>query len=310
MSDVFGFPSDIEAGALSVMAAGLRQWAEGAIAALCIDDTDLPPLPLKDIAPILGASGPRQRRSQEIRFRAKLRFTGWTTPPSEVQRILVAAVAPRGLHARLLDRIRPYCGRTIEYLPPTMIDALGKWAWLDSKFSAAVATQLRGNLAHRHLFSVGELPAPRLDPNTYWLLLSLACSMPHRELFGWYSARQRRLLRRRADPLWRRPGWARFWEQWVIALALRGPLKATQSDRITRSYLVSIPLLRSPLFLSDLPASLGLASTPDGASEHPEGASEVRDRDGSLAPSDWHDEAPSWIRSPLSGLRLAISDKR
>jgi|GEM_PF-4573931 len=299
------FPGRLSADELGVMAASLRLWAQETVVALCAEEKSLPLPPIKEMAPVLRAHAARRSRRSLSAFRSRLRFSSWTAAPSTMQHILIDAATPAGRLGRLWARLRVRSGRPVEYLPLSVVDALGNWAWQDISFSAAVASELRASLAGRHLFSSGELPQPKLHPNTYWLLLSLACSVPRRGILRWGGAHRRKCLRRWADQLWMRPAWAGFWEQWAIASALCRALGSARPDGRTRKHLVSLPLLQSPLFLAGLPDWLD----PVPASK-PEGRPEDDVRAGSLATADWLTGAPPWIDSSLSGLGLAVFNQR
>jgi len=168
-----------------------------------------------------------------------------------VNRAIAGKLSPRAWRARVLGQLKlRFGGLPSIYLPDDLWPVLTEVAWRDLDFQYWVAAQVRIYFRPQVLFKPGEVPFAELSPKTMWVLIVLSgagISRPSRS----FIPGQRTILRavRRLQGTGQRqalesPGWAGFWDQWVISEALQrwpGALKSLDAE--LRDALLALPLL-------------------------------------------------------------------
>lgn len=195
------------------------------------------------------------------RLMGRLRFV--KKPPGAPMQLLA-------VHAAFRRRPARAAGKGV-YMPVENWALLASLAWDDLAFRHAVAERVLAFLRERHLMHPGPAPAPRLSPETCWLLVAAGAGPARRR---WWMLGPARTRARRAEAVHRlaslmalsASGWAGFWDQWVL-LRLLG----------------NIPDLPGRLKpeLSQALASLPLAVGGQGANP--------------LAHPDWTQQCPDWL---------------
>ncbi len=167
-------------------------------------------------------------RAQWTALDGRLRHT--ELPAAEMAQLLAvhaAFVFPRGdvIHGQMsrhLTRWLPFGRKQRDgyYMPPPTWGLVAGLAWDDLHFRHAVAARVQGFLRENYLISPGQMPVPRLAPETCWLLL--AAVGPRRRRWWWpqhwfpSTRRARRLEQLIAALVPATPDWAGFWDWWVL----------------------------------------------------------------------------------------------
>jgi hypothetical protein len=189
-----------------------------------------PPLPAADLDRLmrLPALSETRLHTQWSRLDGRLRFTKLQKAEPAQLLVLQAAFADRwagvvdeGLSRRLPRWLRPR-QRPVEgyYMPISAWGLVAGLAWDDLDFRHAVAGRIQGFLRETHLIPPGQMPVPRLAPETYWLLLAAVGPQPRRWWWPsrWLAStkRARRFERLIGSLVSGLPGWAGFWDWWIL----------------------------------------------------------------------------------------------
>jgi hypothetical protein len=199
---------------------------------------------------------------------------------------------------------------------PTMVhDALwpllADLAWRAPGFQHTVATRIHAHLRARALLG-GRLPAPTLDPRTFWLLMDLLGvtqlrtrklrkklrspiprlasfrSRVRRRALGLkWRERPRQIAQRLEEIVWTQvvgSRWAGFWEQWLIAeLAIRQLELVKKASPAALQMLAALPWLREAPKYKMLVELLRQAPRPKGYQPL------------QIATLDWRSVEPTWV---------------
>lgn len=267
---------------LSAAAAGLRAWAGDALPAL-LAGRKLP-VPTRRqrraLAPLLRP--PRLGEAATARARAALsrhrRLAGGTPPTDDLSLLIGASMAAAPWPARQAQRFR----RPAVYVPPALWELLGEAAWSAPLWCRDIAARVRDHLGERLLFRAGELPVARPEARFYWALLAVALDG---EAEGDGAA-----LRRIAARLAIAPGWAGFWDQWLLlhlhSVHLHGGDAGHPAAPEVRTLLERIAAL--PLAL------MGTADRP-APTRPARPSAPLADAGVPLARASWRGEMPSWM---------------
>ena len=216
-------------------AAVLRQMALAAVAdalGATPKAAALPPAPLADWFGEMAVQGVAVRRSLHLLQAAFLFGQIRDAPP--VSRAIVAGAVPPGRIAQLRDGLaRCRAGRRDAVAPPG-VDAFGPalaaLAFSDPAFRRSVVAMVRDHLGARVLFHPDTAPLPVLSPACCMVLIGARTGTADQTpvTLG---------LRRLAEALGAAPGWAAFWDQWVLQEAAAHP------GFLLPRVIVSLPLL-------------------------------------------------------------------
>jgi hypothetical protein len=252
-----------------------------------------PPTPVGSLA------SPEQARRLTPRNRSAADPpTGGLSPETLRARLHAGGLSERCWRASLEARVTELLGPSTAHAVPGMLWPLvARRAWEDPAFRRDTAARVRATLAERFLFEHGAVPGPSLAAGTYWTLIALsppprpprgrlralAARVAERVLPG--QRRRRRLgehLRREAteQALTAPPdeGWARFWDQFVLAAALAAwPEALSGADPRLGAALAALPLVRE----------LG-GGAPAPSPDDPTGPRR-------LAHPDWNRCRPAWF---------------
>lgn len=186
------------------------------------------------------------------------------------------------LLARYLEDRRSWCRRWLPgrlataltladpYWPPVLWPVISTLAWREPRFQRATAAAILEHFRRSRLM-VEEPAVPVFRVQVWWLAVELvgvpALGRPPEE--GTYRILERGLGRRLATALWRSwhrrsgrghlrqrlsaiardqifgaPGWAGFWEQWLVGeIMLRRPELVAEASSASRQVLSILPLL-------------------------------------------------------------------
>jgi hypothetical protein len=188
---------------------------------------------------------------------------------------------------------------------------LGDLAWRSPGFQHTIASRIHAHLRTRALLG-GRLPAPTLDPRTFWLLIDLLgvtqirsrklrkklrSPLPRLTRFRTRARRRalglkwrgspRQLAQRLEEVTWTQvvgSRWAGFWEQWLIAeLAVRQLELVKQASPAALQMLAALPWLREAPKYKKLVELL--RKTPRPKSYQPL----------QIATLDWRSVEPTWV---------------
>lgn len=134
-----------------------------------------------------------------------------------------------GLLGGLMNRIA-MGGRRLPlvYVPDGFWDLAAAEAWEDAAFKQWITDEVYQELRTTFLWPSGQVPVAIVDRRVFWLLLDVFeigrwSDRPEWERWVPFVGRARRrfaqALRRVARKRWLQPGWAGFWEQWLILQA-------------------------------------------------------------------------------------------
>ena len=277
---------------LNPAAAGLRAWAGDALPALLAGRAL--PVPTRRqrrvLAPLLRPTRPGE--AVEARAHAALtrhrRLAAGAAPKDELSLLIGDSMAAAPWLVRQRRRLR----RAAVYVPPALWELLGEAAWSGPLWCRDIAARIRDHLGERLLFRAGELPVARPEARFYWALLAVALDG---EADGDGAA-----LRRIAARLAMAPGWAGFWDQWLL-LHLHGDDAGQAGAPEIRTLLERIAAL--PLAL------MGTADRP--APPQPSGPSApLADAGVPLARASWRREMPSWMVRGVGATAPAVPLQR
>jgi len=168
---------------------------------------------------------------------------------SLVRTAVKGRLTPRARRLLLEERLAKRMGEGW-LIPDELWDLVAHTAWTEPRFHFGVQRRIREHLRTRIVMEMGAEHRPRFDVRTFWLMTALIVG----EDRGWRArlipgrARQRRRLadyRRLAlrKALGTRE-WAGFWDQWLIALHLRGrPELVFALDSAAAEAVMCLPLL-------------------------------------------------------------------
>ncbi|MQP66191.1 hypothetical protein GE253_12650 [Niveispirillum sp. SYP-B3756] len=243
-----------------------RLWAE-------MRDTG-PPLPVADLDRLMRppAVDEKRLRAQWGMLDVRLRYT--ELRPAEMGQLLTvqAAFADRwaGVADTVLSRHLPRWLRPRRkqvdgyYMPPPAWGLVAGLAWDDLDFRHAVAALIQGFLRENYLIIPGQMPVPRLAPETCWLLLAAVGPRPRRWWWPqhWFPStrRARRLEQMITALIPTTPDWAGFWDWWVLRRLLTHlpDLPARFGPELAASLAAVPPPLSASLSpIPNSPASIG-----------------------------------------------------
>lgn len=215
----------------------LRDWGIRALDAI-LDGTAIPALAadtLVGLRPWLAAAPVARPDRMMLRQMATVfRYRGVPADLSPLQqRTLGAALA--GPEAEVRDFPQPLADRLLE--------ALGALAWSDPVLRLHAASRIRAHLRVRILFDPRTLPVVSPPPPLFWCLLACPLRRSWRRRGLW---RVDTLFREAAERLALRPGWAGFWEQWMLALWLSRRRDGQTLPAGLARGLAGLPLFREP----------------------------------------------------------------
>ena len=173
-------------------------------------------------------------------------------------------------------------GAPSHYLPDQFLPLVGELAWGGLTFRHRVATHVRRFLRRLVLFAFGDEPAALPSVKVFWLLIALTdvSQLPRRwlPLGSSLQSRATERLRREGQRQVLVEHWAGFWDQWLIAQALRQwPEACGRLDTPLRDALRALPIL----------TETGETRPAGSPREHPP---------LDLAAPDWRNHLPSWFR--------------
>jgi hypothetical protein len=255
-------------------------------------------------------SSPAEPRRINRRLRRRLRHQ-----PDEKRTVtqpVSLAIARHLGKGRLRERLLAPFG---VYRPTPIHDAMwalfADLAWRSPGFQHMVATRIHAHLRTRALLG-GRLPAPTLDPRTFWLLIDLLgvtqlrsrklrkklrSPLPRLTRFRTRARRRalglkwrgspRQLAQRLEEIVWTQvvgSRWAGFWEQWLIAeLAIRQLDLVRKASPAALQMLAAVPWLREAARYKALVELLRETRRPKGY------------KPLQLATPDWRSLEPTWV---------------
>lgn len=192
------------------------------------------------------------------------------------------------------------------YMPMALWHVAGTMAWSEPAFQHWVATLLQDYLRQRELFALDVRSIPCLHPNTFWLLLALFNASPlltrSEKRLTSRSEQAARRLSQIAQHAALQPGWAAFWEQWVVAETLSlEPYLRGELGALRRS-IAALPLLDTPRY-RELQEALTPSPSGQGANRSRSASTAKKpsnDQPVALAPSDWDRALPMWVTRTTS----------
>ncbi len=200
---------------------------------------------------------------------------------------------------RLARRLEPELPAHRTAWPGELLAAAAARAWLDPWFRGRAVEFVRSRLEENVVMTAErdlEL-RPHFAPATFWWLLDVTHGpRPPRshawlgeglnELWARAQLRHRRLeemqkrLRAIATREYLKPGWAGFWDQWLLLLLVE-KRPSLRFDGSQKRLLTSLPVLRRPRF-SDLSGRLGAPTTSPTLA---------------AAAARWEEEVPQWFHT-------------
>jgi hypothetical protein len=212
------------------------------------------------------------------------------------------------LRERLLARLGVHRPTPVHDALWTMLADL---AWCSPGFQYSMATRIHAHLRTRALLG-GRLPAPTLDPRTFWLLIGLlgVTQLRARKLrkrlrspistmtrlrsrakrsalgLGWRGSK-RQLAQRLEELTWSQvvgSRWAGFWEQWLIA-----ELAARQLAVVEKASPAALRVLAGLPWLHEAPRYRKLVDLLDQTPRL------KRSQAAQIAKPDWRAVEPTWV---------------
>lgn len=164
-----------------------------------------------------------------------------------VSRAVKEGVQPREwqttFHERLVQAVGG--GTRGSGLPYDLEPVMEKTAWSDLRFRRYVSAKVHEYLREQVLFLHGDSWLPEFSSETFWTLIGMARvgEAEGRKAF----TRMVREIREQARQRVMKEGWAGFWDQWLIRLALQQWTRTIERDKtlFARS-LLALPMLSRP----------------------------------------------------------------
>lgn len=169
-------------------------------------------------------------------------------------------------------------------IPVSMWHTASLAAWTNLDFCRQATDLIHGVLRSRICRSRQWDRAPNLHPNTFWLLIRLAAprdAAPKRMLH---------LLRGLAERALQEPGWARFWDQWVLAEALECPMWRVPHSVLLLPYVLEQDAASEPASSPD--------SAPTGSTESDSTPARTDLPLSPLSDPKWNEDRPECLFVP------------
>lgn len=199
------------------------------------------------------------------------------------------------------------------YWPPSLWGAIAGLAWREPRFQRQIGAIIFDHFRRTQPVPGGELPAPVLRQEVWWLLVGLvgapemeeppARGIVHllRKILGhrlaealwriWYQRSTGGRLQRRLAEIARAQalassGWAGFWEQWMVGeTLLRRPREVARASTHLRQLLTLLPLLSKSRYQAARD-EFALASSDDLTSVGPR-----------IVDPGWQKQMPGWFQA-------------
>lgn len=170
--------------------------------------------------------------------------------------------ARRGLFGPLMNRFA-MGGRRLPYVyvPDGFWDLTAAEAWEEAEFKQWITDEVYQELRTSFLWTSGQVPVAIVDRRVFWLLLDVFetgrwSDRPEWERWVPFAGRARRRfaqsLRRVARKRWLEPGWAGFWEQWLVLQAA----KRLSPDDVRRERRALRLIRTMPIFRAEIAETL------------------------------------------------------
>lgn len=130
-------------------------------------------------------------------------------------------------------------------IPPEVWWMYGEAAWRDPRFLREATRLITDFIRTRAVLLEGVVPQAAPHPNTMWMLLALCApvrtGLPHSP---WTTkARINRVFHKVAVGRVHEEQWARFWDQWLLARAVRNRARVTfRVDPVLKDSLFALPV--------------------------------------------------------------------
>ncbi|MDJ0840370.1 MAG: hypothetical protein QNK37_27920 [Acidobacteriota bacterium] len=166
-----------------------------------------------------------------------------------VRHAVAARITPRARRLLLEERLAARLSETW-LMPAEMWALVAETAWAEPRFRMQSGKRIGDHLRDSAVFQLGEIPEPRFDNRTFWLLIVLTRT-PKQSLKDRFSANRRRLIRdlKRLKKVAEASAldgehWAGFWDQWLIARHLAiDPHAVFKCSRAVREAVIRLPYL-------------------------------------------------------------------
>jgi len=245
-------------------------------------------------------------RSQEPRKRAK-----WVSIQTARALDHLPGASSDAFHWSVVagDLIKLHHDAEYAGLPPESVwEAIADAAWSDPAFRRESAGMLLDFLRPRMILDLAERPIHAPNPRLIWCLIATAATPQPDDASQRQFAEAWRRLQRVADALADAPGWAGFWDQWLMYRAHRcSDRDLTQEAPDLERALAELP---APIRLHKMRLAQKGKERPADTSPHEGQATESpvqeqpepnqRDDPGEarrMAAVDWEAEMPAWVNA-------------